>query len=55
MSVEIREIIIKAQVRNSDRGSPQTASGQGGALDKESIIRECVRQVMQLLEDTKAR
>lgn len=46
MPVEIRELVIKASVDESNP-APAAAPGQ----DQEALIAECVARVMQLLRD----
>lgn len=53
MPIEIREVIIKAQVRDS--GGVASSGNAQQPTDLENIIQECVHQVMQILEDKKAR
>ncbi len=56
MPIEIRELIIKAQVRNEQGTGDirQTTSTQNDST-KEKIVQTCVEQVLQILEDKKAR
>ena len=56
MPIEIREVVIKAQVRDaqSTPNTPVTGATQQ-PTDLENLIQECVNQVMQILEDKKAR
>jgi hypothetical protein len=54
MPIEIREVIIKAQVRDAQGGN-STLGGTSQANDMENLIQECVNQVLQILEDKKAR
>lgn len=56
MPIEIRELIIKAQVRNEQdtENTRQTTSAPSDS-DKEKIVQTCVEQVLQILEDKKAR
>lgn len=55
MPLEIRELIIKAEL------GPQEGAGQGtqgGATDskaKEQLIRACVEQVLEILREQKER
>ena len=56
MPVEIRELVIKAvtasDAKNADDDKPQS---QGVALDNETIIQECVGQVLRILKKSKER
>ena len=54
MPIEIRELIIKAELRD-DQKSSGGGSGKLSAQEKESLIQECVNQVMQILADQKVR
>lgn len=46
MPIEIRELIIKANIKDSPSAR---ASGTGASLDKEAIVQDCVEQVMEIL------
>lgn len=50
MAVEIREIVIKAIVSDSDQS--ETANGQpiGNTNDSQRIVQECVHQVLKILK-----
>jgi hypothetical protein len=55
MAIEIRELIIKAEVRDArDKGTAPTGGG-GPSADRGDLVRECVEQVMQILQDKNAR
>lgn len=49
MPIHINEIIIRAVI---DKGG---ASGGGETSDAESMIADCVEQVLEILKDTKER
>ena len=49
MPIEIRELIIKATINDSSDGGTTTQSR--GNKEKESIVKECVEQVLQILKD----
>ena len=53
MPVEIRELVIKAYVEDSQGGGSAdgSASGSGGSADKEEIIADCLEQVSQMLKE----
>ena len=58
MPLEIRELHIKVNVNESPggAGSPQLAPAGGpGKDDKEQMLRDCIEEVMQLLQNTKER
>lgn len=55
MPVEIRELVIRAEV-NPQPGGGAPAQGRGaGASDREQLIRDCVEQVMELLRQKEER
>jgi hypothetical protein len=56
MPIEIRELIVKASVGNPNQGGSNnsTATDQEAA-PKEEIIRECVSQVMDIINDKNER
>ena len=53
MPIEIRELIIKATVR--DRESERRTDGNEIRAKKEEIIQECVEQVLEILKRKKER
>ena len=59
MPLEIRELHIKVNVNESPAGGvstqPPPAGGPGKADEKEQLLRDCVDEVMQLLQNTKER
>ena len=54
MAVEIRELVIKAVIVD-DQSREGEGSAPDSATDKEQIIRECVNQVLKILEKRKIR
>lgn len=56
MPVEIRELIIRANVGNPNQGGSNnsTATDQE-AVPKEEIIKECVGQVMDIIKEKNER
>jgi hypothetical protein len=54
MPIEIREVIIKANVRDAEAQPSDVSPGQPAA-DLETLIEVCVEQVLQILDDKKAR
>lgn len=56
MPVEIRELIIRATVGNPNQGGSNnsTATDQEAA-PKEEIIKECVGQVMEIIQEKNER
>lgn len=56
MPVEIRELIVKATVGNPNQGgSNNSTSTEQDAVPKEEIIKECVQQVMEIVNDKNER
>lgn len=51
MPIEIRELIIKATI--SDSTDRNTTSQSNRIREKESLVKECVEQVLQILKDQK--
>jgi len=52
MAVEIRELVIKATIVNTDAN---TAESGGSAIDKAQIIQECVKEVLKIIAKSKKR
>lgn len=53
MPVEIRKLVIKAVVNENEKDGSNNQSMSNGNLpeiDKEELIDECVRQVLQILK-----
>lgn len=59
MPIEIKELHIKVKIdanAGTNPEKPQIVANTGsGGLDKETLIAECVEQVMQLLQNKKER
>ncbi|HSK13710.1 MAG TPA: DUF5908 family protein [Phnomibacter sp.] len=56
MPVEIRELIVRATVGNPNQGGSNNAQPGGEeAVPKEEIVKECVTQVMEILNDKNER
>jgi len=58
MPLEIRELHIKVNVNDSPSagaGQPSTSGGSGKDDHKEQLLRDCIDEVMQLLQNTKER
>lgn len=54
MPIEIREVIIKAQVRDDRDHGRADAAGEPEQY-RELLVRDCVEQVLRILEDKQAR
>ena len=55
MPVEIRELVIRAEVdprQGEKRGSGQ---GSGDAANQELLVRDCVEQVMEMIRQKEER
>lgn len=50
MPVEIREIVIRAIASPDGEASENQSDPRQSAIDKEAIVQECVRQVMNILK-----
>lgn len=58
MPIEIRELIIRARVEETDAVSPSrngSRSRSATLADREAIIAACVEQVLQILADKQER
>lgn len=56
MPVEIRELIIRANVGNPNQGGSNNATGNDtDAVPKEEIVKECLQQVMDIVKDKSER
>lgn len=51
MTLEINEIGIRMQVRGAEGGDQPVLQAEGpGLLDREQVISDCVRRVLQALK-----
>ena len=58
MPIEIRELIIRARVEESETASQSVQGRRTGTLtlaDREAIIAACVEQVLKTLDDKRER
>jgi hypothetical protein len=57
MPVEIKKLIVKAIVDSSGskQGDDTNSSSSKTPIDQEQIIKNCVKQVLQILKQTKQR
>lgn len=50
MPIEIRELVIRAEVTSPQNGgNADSNSGSGDDTGRENLIRDCVEQVMELI------
>lgn len=57
MAVEIKELVIRAIIKDGkcDNDNKKEQQDEAAGSKQESIIKECVDQVMQILKDKKYR
>ena len=55
MPIEIRELIIRAEVSPQQNGGGASGPGGTAASDREQLIRDCVEQVMELIRQKEER
>ncbi len=55
MPVEIRELVIRAEVDPQQGKSRESAESSGGTSDRQQLIRDCVDQVMEIIRQKKER
>ena len=55
MPIEIRELIIKAEISDKTEKVEYSGSKQSNNLNKQQIIQECVDQVLEILKKEKER
>ena len=53
MPIEIRELVIRASIVNSK--TEESSSSESQSKDRESIIAECVDQILQILRKQEER
>ncbi len=53
MPIEIKEIIIRAEVKELEEGG--ATAGKAPQASIEDIVEECVEQVMRIIRDMKER
>ena len=53
MPVEIKELVIRTVVQQEDAQMP--GGGGDGGGDQDAIVEACVRQVLQILKNSKER
>ena len=55
MPVEIKELIIRAVVTEQPDANTPVLSGAGEVPDRQTIVEECMRQVLKILKKSKER
>jgi hypothetical protein len=55
MPVEIKELVIRAVITQQPEANAAVPSGQGEASDLQTIVNQCVRQVLKILKKSKER
>ncbi len=55
MPIEIRELLIKAEVTGSSGSDARSGNGRNGSADRDEIIEESVRRVLEILQKKEER
>ena len=55
MPVEIRELVIRAEVNPRQGQGGQSEQGPGATTDREQLVRDCVEQVMEMIRQKEER
>ena len=55
MPVEIRELVIRAEVDSRQSQVPELGQGSANASDREQLVRDCVDQVMEIIRQREER
>ena len=55
MPIEIRELVIRATVRDDVGAGAGGAGGDVRGDDREALVAECIEQVMEILREEKER
>ncbi len=55
MTVEIRELVIRATVRPPGEKKKPDGQGGGAPADRQEIVADCVEEVMRILREEKER
>ncbi|MGZ8157300.1 MAG: DUF5908 family protein [Methylobacter sp.] len=50
MAVEIRELVIRAVIKNDNNTQPASEGERPETQDQQAIIEECVKQVLKILK-----
>jgi hypothetical protein len=55
MPIEIRELVIRAEIVPRQGEGQQAGQGAAGTSDREKLIRDCVEQVMEMIRQKEER
>lgn len=55
MPVEIRELVIRAEVNPQQGGGASAQGDDAASSDREQLVRDCVEQVMELIRQKEER
>ena len=55
MPIEIRELVIRAEVEPRQGQSQGAGQSPGGASDREELVRDCVDQVLEIIRQKEER
>ena len=55
MPLEIRELIIKAELGTGEGAGQAAQAGKNGAGERERLVRACVEQVLEIMRERKER
>lgn len=55
MPVEIRELVIRAEIDPQQGQGQESGQNPGSASDREQLIRDCVEQVMEIIRQKEER
>lgn len=55
MPVEIRELVIRAEVGPRQGETQQSAEDAGAGSQREQLVRDCVEQVMEIIRQREER
>lgn len=55
MPVEIRELVIRAEVDSRQDQRQESGQSPVGASDREQLVRDCVEQVMEIIRQKEER
>ncbi|MEC5143304.1 DUF5908 family protein [Chitinophaga sp. 212800010-3] len=55
MPIEIRELVIKAEVSPDNTAAGNSSAGNGNSTPQEALIELCVEKVLQVLKEKNER